>query len=902
MRTPAPERKITIRRRSLLILALLLAAGCAIVFRSYIWGDETLVFGDGASDTKQQYIMWFNDLACRIRTGTFSLWNFNHGLGVNEFILNLTNPLLNLVYLSGAILHESRLAKLMVWWYMLQIILSGLTCYLFLSVYRFREDAKVLTAFMYAFCSYMLLWGQHYSFGTEVAALPLLALTAEMALNSVVWCFLMALACALTVLNTFYMGYMSLLALGLYLLIRVLLYEGGRFGERLRLLIRQGLFMLLGAALAAINLLPSAMAVTNSGRVSSEGLLERLAAGLALWDRPGYYRTAFLRLFGSNLQGVDAYYSGYKNYYEGVELFMGVLCLFMMVQYLCTIHRQPGRVRQKAAQYLGAALCVFIVVIRTGSLIFNGFSYEITRECFVFLPLMAAVTAGELTKILEERRVCLPALGLTVAACLCAYLSAYHETALGYVRTLSLVLLAGSLLMALVLLLIGRGILAARTGALLLAVLVFATQIADAQQCFAGRDSVKKSDANYFENTYVSNTNRALAYLAEEDGGFCRIEKDFETASNYLEALAQHYHGVSTYDAVRTPGISKFYARMWTQMFPGNDNNHLYFGNTVHEQGMASLVGVKYLLSHSDVPPASHYELIHQEGEVYIYRNTETENVAHFYQKTISRAQYYNHRAELDTEALVREVLVVTGDTQWSLDETDEEFLEEYKRREVTGILTADYAAEELTGTCTISFDPEALAQYDCAAVQLSITVPRGLMLYMSFDDGRTLHYWHNGERTYTIDIPQGASSLTIRLADESQSYSVNSVRTFGRAEDTQYSDEAEITVQLGETDDHVTGTISAASPGLVMLSIPNQDGWELTVDGEPAEWIDGDYGFIAFETGSGEHTFELIYRAPGFTAGLIVSGAALLVWFAGIWLAVRAADQADPDPSAAGE
>ena len=74
------------------ILTAMMLAGCIFVFHNYIFGNETMVFGDVGSDTKQQYIMWYNGVANRLRSGTFSLWDFHSGLGVKTSILPDPSP------------------------------------------------------------------------------------------------------------------------------------------------------------------------------------------------------------------------------------------------------------------------------------------------------------------------------------------------------------------------------------------------------------------------------------------------------------------------------------------------------------------------------------------------------------------------------------------------------------------------------------------------------------------------------------------------------------------------------------------------------------------------------------------------------------------------------------------
>lgn len=57
---------------------------------------------------------------------------------------------------------------------------------------------------------------------------------------------------------------------------------------------------------------------------------------------------------------------------------------------------------------------------------------------------------------------------------------------------------------------------------------------------------------------------------------------------------------------------------------------------------------------------------------------------------------------------------------------------------------------------------------------------------------------------------------------------------------------------------------------------IPYEKGWSLTIDGEKAELLRGDIGFLACEVPEGDHTILLTFEAPGLKAGTIGS---VLFW-----------------------
>ena len=67
-----------------------------------------------------------------------------------------------------------------------------------------------------------------------------------------------------------------------------------------------------------------------------------------------------------------------------------------------------------------------------------------------------------------------------------------------------------------------------------------------------------------------------------------------------------------------------------------------------------------------------------------------------------------------------------------------------------------------------------------------------------------------------------------------------------------------------------------------VITTIPAEDGWQLYIDGAPVDYKVYQNAFIAFDAGSGSHTAELVFTAPGIKGGAAISavGVVLLAAF----------------------
>ena len=88
------------------------------------------------------------------------------------------------------------------------------------------------------------------------------------------------------------------------------------------------------------------------------------------------------------------------------------------------------------------------------------------------------------------------------------------------------------------------------------------------------------------------------------------------------------------------------------------------------------------------------------------------------------------------------------------------------------------------------------------------------------------------------------------------------------------------------------SATISMDAANLVFFSVPYEDGWSATVNGEKANIVKANVGFMAVLCPAGEDvSIRFTYKTPGLMEGLKISGAAaavLIVYFAIVWLVNR--------------
>ena len=116
----------------------------------------------------------------------------------------------------------------------------------------------------------------------------------------------------------------------------------------------------------------------------------------------------------------------------------------------------------------------------------------------------------------------------------------------------------------------------------------------------------------------------------------------------------------------------------------------------------------------------------------------------------------------------------------------------------------------------------------------------------------------------------------TIALEDGTEIGDVSEIQTLKSEAQKTAEQNSSVTLDAPQKDSVVTGNIHAEADGYVLFMIPYEKGWSLTIDGERAELLRGDIGFLACEVPEGDHTIRLTFEAPGLKAGMTGS---LLFW-----------------------
>lgn len=910
--------------KSVLVLEGLLLVSCLFIFGSFLFGNDLMVFTDIGSDTYDQYLMHYQTIISHLQEGTFSAWDFNNGFGINMFSLNLFDPFLILLYLFGCLAGKAHIYGALAVLQILRVLLAGLAMYGFLSCFSLSARSRVLASYAYGLCGYLMVWGQHYQFGTVIVLFPLLLFAAEKSLRRTKYLAVLTAVCAVCAMCSLYLSYMQFLVLGFYILYRAA-WNG-------RLFCRKGLAqtgklygsMVLGIGMALFSLLPSAMMIFGvSGRVGGEPLAEKILREIRLYEAP-YYTTLFKRFFSGNLQGINDY-SGFTNFYEDPSVFLSALFLLLAVQFcfFLIVDWVKGAARRQAMNGIACfsakqrvllisalALGAFVLLIPLGSMIFNGFAYPFSRQTFVCLPFFAWITAQMLDEALVRHRLSLPLLAVTGAGIAAFYFRMQAGSDSLLAAILGVLSVGMTVFLALGICFIhprshtkhsGQSHAAEQSRAFCLSCLTGkrAQQICTGglALCLAGsmtldayasyhygREVLTKAPSEYFDALYDGSISQALAAIAREDSSFCRVEKDYTvgTATSCLNSLAQNYMGVSTYNSTLNTYTSEYAQKLWKNLQILNEA-HLSFANTSAEISPAALCNVKYVLSKKPDYGVPGYERFGQYGDIYVYRNTHTEEIGKFYTSAFASEDYEAFASSLDTNALLAENVIC--DTAPELVRGADQLAEYVKTEASDQAVTRTDSEDGHTVTLTLPQSTESGAS-ESLLLEFCISLPEGGSdsLYAEIGGHITQLTAENGVIRASLTIPKGTDSLTLSLPTASLAgTALEQLHLYRQSEPDLSSLSDGIHIDPIVRDSTLTGTADVSSNGILMLAVPYENGWHAYVDGEEVCVQRVNYGFSGLFLNPGHHEIKLVYRCPGLSAG-IAGSAVFVLLTAGIW------------------
>lgn len=784
--------------------------------------NEVYPFGENCIlhiDMYHQYEPFFTELMDKLKNGGSLLYSWNIGLGsdfVSLFAYYLASPL-NWFLLLCPVDHVIEFMTLLI---LLKIGLCGLNFAVYLREHFGNTDlAGAVFAAFYALSGYMAAYSWDIMWLDCVALAPIVLLGLEKLVKEKK-CGLYCLSLGVCILSNFYISIMICIFLVLYFVI-LFLEELHTGRERLESLGRFTLYSLLAGGMGAVLIIPEAMILSYSG-----------SSGISFPDTTEWYFNLIEEL-ARHCMDVEVYTGRdhWPNLYCGAAIFL------FLILYLLN-----GKISGKKKVKRVALIVFFWISFANNMLdfIWHGLHFPDSlpgRQSFLYIFLLLVI-ACETCENREGNS--LIHIGIAILLSYGFLILAANATDAGMVTGDALIMTA--------VLIGGYGMLFAlwhmggEDMKVLARFLVLVLAVIEVYANFSATGLSTTSRTSYTKNW--ESVKELLAQLdSRESEPFYRAEEMERLTKN--DAAIYGYSSSTIFSSLMNIGVSNFYRRMGME---GGKNFYSYSGSTPLSSAMLS---VKYLISRSPYEESPLRTLIAGDGQNYIYQNLYTLPLGFMVDSEFE--EQWNPQKGMPIANLNR-MAKVSG-----------------AREDLLLPFHGDVSADEDKTRVTVTEDCYLYATYsDTTVTNITITNQERVRKFNKCDHGYILDLgWCQAGDTVEIDNTSDVSCFQVQV------YRLN-MDALNDAYETLNAQTLELDTF---TDTRVEGHITADEPGSLVLSVPQENGWSVFVDGKEAVSETFMESLIEIPLTEGEHQITLKYMTPGLKQGAAISLISLLLF-----------------------
>lgn len=877
------------------LVPLILYWAMYIFMGCYPFGDNSVL----VLDLNGQYVYFFEALRNALHGDASLIYSWSRSLG-GEFIgiyaYYLASPFSYLVYFfSSEHITEALLIILL-----LKCGISGATMAFYLKKVRpsVKELWVILFSTMYALSGYAIAYGHNTMWMDAFMLFPLVIYGVEQLIKKQK-CTLLAVTLTLTVMSTFYIGYMVCIFVFFYFFYYYAShsadYENNYYGEKLHFLkslLRIGVTAVISIATSAAILLPTYYAMTFGKTTFSD----------PSWEMTSQFD--LIEFFAKMLPG------GYDTVRpEGLPfVYCGILSLILLPVFFLS---KKVKLREKVGGALMLAFMVLCMENSISDLIWHCFqrpnwlNYRYSFM-FIFLVIVFACRGAEHLEEIPKTQL------VWIGAGLVGLIVLLQSQNLEFVDTflciwLSILLIAGHL-SALAAYLAARW---KQVGTVVLCALVCGEMVIAGMLNITSLDAdvVISSRTSYVE--YMDRISGIVEDIQASDESFYRMEKTIER--NVCDNMALNIRGIANSTSTLNASVIKLLGDLgysasshWSE-YKG--------GNPVSD----SLLGLKYIIYDDPTLAPSIYELYRQDtaNTLSAYQNPYTLSLAYASSNNIRELEFWtdnlpNYVSPFEAvNALVtallgsEETIEVYKPIEHTVDvnsntkrepanakknPTDEEgnILTDENGNEIEVFTPYYFYTNTGSGSdsnLTYTFElPEGVSDGTSVYFYFPTEYPRGIDWVFSASD-QTRSGQMFGNEADCVDslgnLKSGESYLldVTFKADDNMFYVMSQESIFYYLDEAVFTEvfsklaEGNFVIDADYSESHLTGSINVPENcGTVFTSIPYDEGWNIYVDGEKTEPIKTLDALLAFEITPGSHTIELRYCSSYMTVGLVIS------------------------------
>ncbi len=808
-------------------LPLILAFAIPVLIMLGIFaGKEIWPFGDNCflrTDLYHQYVAFFEDMADRVREGKSLLYAFDIGLGSNYsalFAYYLCGPL----HFLAVLVPTEYMIEFITFLIVLKIGLCGWAMAWYLSKrFNTRHFGITICGICYALSGYLAAYSWNVMW-LDVLWLAVIALYGLELLVKEDKPFLYCISLALAILCNYYISIMLCVFLVFYFINRMIAWSPFTGRQVLRKILNFGLFSLLAGAIAAIMVLPAAMAL--KGTASAGSVFPRTLTN--------YF--SVVEMLSRHLVVVDCEIGldHWPNIYSGVLVFLLIPLYYM---------NKKVSFREKIANTMLLGFLLLSFNMNMLDFMWHGFHYPNSLPCrfsFLYTFLLTTMCFEGIRKGEEVRketlvRIMWAAIGLILILEVITdpaeipYYACYASIAFIALYTLFAYLHKAGYLEK------------STAWALILCVLIVEMGLNTAVTSVS---YVRRSDFMVFNDCFDE-----LVQQAEEGKTFTRIERQRIRTKN--DGAYFGYNSASIFSSTTNKAISDFYCKVGLE---GNTNAYAITGATPF---MYSFLGVEYTLTDARLPRSPIYELVSSA--------TDRKGNAHY---------LYHNLYTLPLGYLIPDDMAML----WKPTTSDPVKSQNSYANLTVGVANVFDKVTPSTSGGEMTYTADQAGFY-------YVHVTGSVRKVTATVNGEKSKVWDSLNRNYLVDFGYVEEGDVLKLvASESGSNISGTMHRLNIDNFIEYYDRiTEHPLTITEFTDktfrtRITGTVEAEKDSLLVYSIPIDNGWKATVDGQEAEIRPLADAFVGVPVTAGKHEVTISYMPEGVKPGMLISLAGLAI------------------------
>lgn len=827
-------------------------------------------------DLNAQYVYFLEKFRSIFLEGGSFLYSFQRALGgefMGIFAYYIASPF-NLITL---LFPKEYMTEALLTIFVLKCGCCGLTFGIFLhSTHKKRRPvATVIFSVMYALCAFAVVMQNNMMWTDNIIALPLIMLGLERLITHGRF-KLYTVILALAIFSNFYIGYMSCIFVAIYFFVRYFTMSEeernptGEKGHFKKTFLRLAVFSLIAVMIAAVVILTAYYSL-------SFGKLEFSDPDFAPAQRFDFVDILSKLYFGS--------YDSVRP--EGTPFIYAGMLMAILAPLYFFLKDIPAR------RKIGAGILVTIFVVSfnltTADLIWHGFqrpNWLNSRFAYMFVMVGLLMAFEVFIRLKEVKYTAVVASGGVLALILVILQKLGLENLPDLIAVWASLLIIGVYLVFLRYTHENASRNTVETTAVVLAFLVcvemFASGVAnlyalDDDVVFSSRDSYRDFLDPYY---------RAVEYV--DDDSFYRSEKlaHRKVNDNFAIGLNGLSNSTSTLNSSIITLLNNF-------GFASKSHWSEYVGGTVLSD---SFFGIKYLYidpQKNSTPwyVEQYYELIATtEDGILIYQNPYALSVG--------------FGVSTDIDSFKTDELSYDGPFEYMNDifslTTGVDDLEIWKAVDMNGPTNSGsrkfnvVSEVKHSGYEKNSEDTDATLTYELTADttdHIYMYIPSKWIRKVKLSvNGKALGLYFTNDTHAIVDIGsfEVGEKVSVVLTQQEEKLYVKEDDThfysFDSALFEQYANSLTTTqlVVNEHSETSLAGSVDGGADGeRILLTIPYDEGWHITIDGEEIEYQKSLDSLISFDIAPGEHTFEMHYMSSSFKYGAALSVTGIILFAA---------------------